>query len=342
MIMDSENSNKILIRKYLNQQCTPQEMEKVKKLMGLPNVQELFDEVLEESWTGLTPEDHTDQSHLDQQLRKFHKKAGTTQISDHQVETQLPVVIWLRKNRRFLSHAAVWLVLTMSCIGYGIIRYRKSQLMVMREMANPYGQRSEIILPDKSEVFLGAGSKLTVPEKFTGDLREVKLEGEAFFQVTKNPLKPFVIHTGTVQTRVLGTSFKIEAFNNKPLVVAVATGKVRVDRYWGHNHQSLAILTPGQTVTYNEGKSILGTIAIYDVLSWKDGRQVFKNRPLKDITDVLERWYNVKFQYLNVKKSTDRISIVLQSKSPLLDVMDVLSATGHFKYVIKGKKYTIN
>jgi len=338
--MDSKNENKTLIRKYLNHQCTAHELADLKKLVKLPHAQKLFDEVLEESWTGLAAEKNINQPYLNQQLNKIHKKIG---INDNTAEA--PVVNWFSKNRRFLSYAAVWVGLVIGCIiNYAILRYGhvSAPKIVMHEMSNANGQWSKIILPDSSEVFLGTGSKLTVPDKFTGNLREVKLEGEAFFHVTKNPLMPFIIHTGIIQTKVLGTSFKIEAFKDHPLSVSVVTGRVRVDKFLGHNHTSLAVLTPGHMVTYEQNQATLETVEINDILLWKEGRQVFKNQPLNVITDVLERWYNVKFQYQNIKKSTEHISITLTSKMPLDDVMKVLSITGHLKYSIKGKKVTIN
>ncbi|SDF55708.1 FecR family protein [Mucilaginibacter pineti] len=341
--MDLENRNKHLIRKYINKNCTPQEMEELQKLMSLPEVQHLFEEVLSETWTSLEPENDIDQPHLDLQLNKFYNKLNNQEIdSQRQGKSAFIRVLY---QRRYLSYAAIWAVFV---IGFFTYRFWSSSKPVaeprvaMREMVNPYGRRSKIILPDSSEVFLGAGSKLTVPEVFTGNLREISLQGEAFFQVTKNPKKPFIIHTGTVQTKVLGTSFKIEAFKGQPLVVAVVTGKVRVDNYTGKSHSSLAVLTPGQKVTYNHGQAFAGKAVIDDVRSWKDGRQVFNDQTLKNITDVLERWYNVHVQYQNSKKSGERISVILQADRPFNNIMNVLSATGHFKYAVKGNTVIIN
>ena len=343
--MDLENRNKHLIRKYINKNCTPQEIEELQKLMSLPEIQRLFDEVLSETWTGLHPENNIDQPHLDLQLNKFYNKLSDHENSPRQQEGGKSAFIRVLRHRKYLAYAAIWTVFVIGFFAYRFWYPSKpvaESQVAMRELTNPYGRRSKITLPDSSEVFLGAGSKLIVPEAFTGNLREISLQGEAFFQVTKNPQKPFIIHTGTVQTRVLGTSFKIEAFKDQPLIVAVVTGKVRVDNYIGKRHTSLAVLTPGQKVTYNNGQAIAGKAIIDDVRSWKDGRQVFNNQTLKSITDVLERWYNVQFQYQNTKKAAERISIVLQADRPLNNIMNVLSATGHFKYSIKGKMVIIN
>ena len=338
--MDSENKEKALIRKYIDEECTPEELEQLKELMLRPEVQHLFDEVLDEHFIALTPQKDIGQSHLEQLSVKFNSRLKESKVT--QPAEANPARIF--KIKKYLPYAAIWILIVSGFFVYRFANVKNesvARLVAMREMVNPFGQRSKIILPDSSEVFLGPGSKLTIPEKFTGNLREISLEGEAFFQVTKNPKKPFVIHTGTVQTRVLGTSFKIEAFKNKPLTVAVVTGKVRVDDYTRNRHTSLAVLTLGQKVTYNNGRTTAGKAAIEETSAWMDGRQVFNQQALHDITDVLERWYNVKFEYKTAKKAEEKISVILNSDRPLANIMKVLSATGHFKYEINGKIITI-
>lgn len=342
--MDTDSTKKDLIRKYLNQRCTPSEIEELKKLMNTPGIELLFDEVLSETWTGLEPEHDVDQPRLNQQLNKFYSRVNEhAQGSDEQ--RSQPALIRVLKNRKYLSYAAIWVVAIMGFIAYRMLRANTppaTQQVAMREITNPYGRRSKIVLPDSSEVYLGAGSKLTVPESFTGNTRTISLAGEAFFQVTKNPKRPFIIHTGTIQTRVLGTSFKIEAFDHQAMTVAVATGKVRVDQYANGKHISLAVLTPGQKMTYDNGQASVNPTTIDDVKSWKDGRLVFKNQRLSEITAVLERWYNVKFQYKNPAKADERITVRLQGGDPLERIMKVLSATGHFKFSIEAEIVRIN
>lgn len=342
--MDSENKEKDLIRKYINKQCTTEELQELEKLMLRPGIQHLFDEVLDEGFIALTPQTDTEQTHLDELLGKFNNKLNrvhTPVTPTLSAETNPDRVF---KIKKYLPYAAIWALVVSGFFAYQFVSVKNGsaiQKVAMREMVNPYGQRSKIILPDSSEVFLGAGSKLTIPEKFTGNLREISLQGEAFFQVIKNPKRPFIIHTGTVQTRVLGTSFKIEAFKNKPLTVSVVTGKVRVDDYAGNIHTSLAVLTPGQKVTYDNGQAIAGKAIIDDTKAWKDGRQVFSGQALAEITDVLERWYNVKVEYKTAQKAEEKISVILNADKPLDNIMKVLSATGHFKYAINGKIITI-
>ncbi|MBB6272953.1 ferric-dicitrate binding protein FerR (iron transport regulator) [Pedobacter cryoconitis] len=343
--MQSDITQKNLIRKYINQDCSPEELEDMKKLMLLPGTQQLFDEVLAESWTGLVQEKDIDQPILNERLKDFYQRLETEEGSALQKTNSEQTVIRKIKRRNYLQYAAVLALFIFSFATYSLLKFKKTPvqgLAVLRQVVNANGQRSTVTLPDNSEVFLGAGSKLVFPDKFAAGSREVKLEGEAFFQVTKNPKRPFIIHTGNVQTRVLGTSFKIEAFKNRPVTVAVATGKVRVDEYTGHLVKSLAILTPGQQVTCLMGNAIISKTVIDNVKAWKDGRLVFNKRTLQDITAELERWYDVKIIYKNKAKAEEELSVVLQASVPLRKIMEVLSATGHFHYKINEKNITIN
>ncbi|SHF86319.1 FecR family protein [Pedobacter caeni] len=343
--MEPEHKDKTLIRKYLNHNCTPEEMKEVKRLMLVPGTQQIFDELLSESWTGLEAVENTDQPHLQEKLQQFYKKLEGEEVQRFQQKEEEEGMVRSIKQRNYLRYAAILAVIFLSLGTYGILQYKKTPVeeqIAMREILNPRGQRSRIVLPDSSAVYLGAGSRITFPEQFETNSREIALEGEAFFEVTQDPKKPFIVHTGKVQTRVLGTSFKIDAFSNRPLTVAVATGKVRVDDYTGQKSKSLAILTPGQKITYDQGMVKTVATEIEEISGWKAARLVFHNQSLKEITTELERWYNVEISFEHNGKAKEKISVVLQADVPLNKIMKILAATGHFKYHITSRNVSIN
>ena len=101
--------------------------------------------------------------------------------------------------------------------------------LAMLEKTTQHGQKSTVVLEDGTKISLNSGSRLTYPAQFDKDSREVVLEGEAFFEVTRNTEKPFIVRSGDLVTTVLGTSFNIKAFPTENIAVTVATGKVRVE-----------------------------------------------------------------------------------------------------------------
>lgn len=330
--------NKQLIQKYLNGECNSTELQIMNDFMRREDAQQLIDQVWAEEWDGFKEEEISDK-----------EIAGWKNLIEERLPKTPTPVKKLSPGKRFLSlpYAAIWAGLILG-IGtwYGIANLKKQQekgvVITMLESVNPMGQRSKIRLPDSSIVYLAGGSKLTHPERFTGNTREITLQGEAFFEITKNPKKPFIIHTGNVQTRVLGTSFRINAFTGNPFVLEVATGKVRVSQLSPRGEKSLAVLTPGQSLKWENSKAILGSVAVDDVKEWKNGRLVFNGATLQEITTVLERCYNVKTVFTHPAKARQHITITLTANVPLTEIMDVLAGTGKFRYQFKGSQITIN
>ena len=339
-----ENRNKALIRKYIHQDCTPAELEELKRILVLPEAAQFFDELMSEHWDGLPAVNDTDQPRLNEKLKQFYGKLEREEAQIVQLQTQTDSNTRRKRVRKYFYYAAILTLIATGLLTYKTLQLKKTPVteqFALHEVVNPKGQRAKILLPDSSVVFLGAGSTLKFPEKFAAHTREISLTGAAFFEVTKNPKKPFIIHTGEVQTQVLGTSFKIEAFNRLPLTVAVATGKVRVDQLHNGKLKSLAVLTPGQQVSYQGRKAVQTTVAIDEIRSWKDARLTFHQRKLIEITTELERWYNVEFNYKQASKAAEEISVALQADMPLNKIMKVLSSTGHFRYQMDGRRINI-
>ena len=224
-------------------------------------------------------------------------------------------------------------------------RDRPAAQIAMEEQYNPKGKRTKITLPDGSVVHLGADSRLRYPEQLNANSREVSLEGEAFFEVSHDENRPFIVHTGEVQTQVLGTSFKIEAFKNHQLSVAVATGRVSVD-YKEPNRplKSLAVLTPGRKVSWNpiDHQSVTTTLAIEDVSAWKDGTLAFTDVRLDDIAAELERWYNIKLIIKDAEVNAYSLSISVNGNAPINAALDAITGATGLTYKIAQNQITIS
>jgi ferric-dicitrate binding protein FerR (iron transport regulator) len=154
------------------------------------------------------------------------------------------------------------------------------------------GQQLSVKLPDGTTIKLNNNSLLKVPENYLTD-RRVILEGEAFFDVTRNEYLPFRIHTGKLMVEVLGTSFNVQA-TEEEYFVSVVSGKVRVKDTVQHAASAEAILHERQALMYSSRTSTLEPVQYNpDDLLWKDGILVFKNQSIRDIAAKLEQWFNV-------------------------------------------------
>ena len=164
------------------------------------------------------------------------------------------------------------------------------------------GQKLIITMNDGSRVYLNSSSTLSYPATFPSDKREVFLEGEAFFEVIRNENSPFLIHSGNITTRVLGTSFNVNAFDANNISVSVASGKVQVDvddaSGTTSNPSNSVVLLPDQQAIYQKQNGL--TIARIDIerfIAWKNNTLHFEDASLQEVAVVLERWYNVTIEF---------------------------------------------
>lgn len=193
----------------------------------------------------------------------------------------------LRKTKRGLR----WAMAAAAVLLLGAVLWWKPGPQLTRN----YTARSEfkyLLLPDSTQVWLNAASTLEYPAQFSGNKREVYLSGEAYFDVRHAEQAPFVIHTGSVSTTVLGTAFNIKAYPGlKNIIVSVNRGKVSVN--YG---KQAATLTGGQRLKVDRAEETAPAAvktAITEAAPWKLGNLAYDNETLEDIVKDLERVYNV-------------------------------------------------
>lgn len=167
------------------------------------------------------------------------------------------------------------------------------------------GEKKTIHLPDGSLVFLNSNSSISYLKNFKNN-RELQLTGEAYFEVVKNPEKPFLVKTDKITTRVLGTSFNIEAYKNSITKVSVNTGKVEVDikefseKIFLTKNQQLSFMTGGQAVLSKDNSE--------DFNAWTRNTIVLNNTSLGDAAKILENWYDIKINFSSKKLKEMTIS----------------------------------
>ncbi|HUP13536.1 MAG TPA: FecR domain-containing protein, partial [Niastella sp.] len=199
----------------------------------------------------------------------------------------------------------------------------------------------KVKLPDGSVITLGGKSRVKYAGSFAGNTRDVILDGEAFFEVTKNPKKPFIVYTGNVQTHVLGTSFKVSALPRAAVEVAVVTGKVRVSYHNGNVANDLATMLPGDKISWKNNQLTRAKFDLAEVLGWKNEQMVFKKQTLKNILDVFQKHYGVHITVINKGFLSERITLSLDEKMPLEKAMNVLAVTAGFEHSVDSLSHTV-
>jgi transmembrane sensor len=167
----------------------------------------------------------------------------------------------------------------------GKLEYGKADRVVFNTMSTPRGGQYQLTLPDGTNVWLNAASSITYPTAFTASTREVTITGEAYFQVTKIPAKPFIVKTLKENITVLGTSFNVNAYaENTSVKTSLLEGSVKIAE---------TILKSGQA--YQNGEVVKTDIE--QDIAWKNGYFSFENKSLEEIMNELSRWYDLDVSY---------------------------------------------
>jgi len=187
-------------------------------------------------------------------------------------------------------------------------------------------------LPDGTHVVLQTGGRLDYPKQFTGSAREVSLSGEAYFEVAEDVSRPFIIHTGRIQTTVLGTAFNIRALpDDKEIIVSVTTGKVKVE----DNRKLLAVLTSNQQVKYQPVSAAVARDSVNAaslVTDWTKQEMAFDGQSFEEVADKLGKRYGVDilFKKEGLKKCT--IKVFFNGTETLDKVLDMLCTISNTSY----------
>ena len=198
------------------------------------------------------------------------------------------------------------------------------------------GQKAEFTLPDGSKVHLNGGSKLSYNAAYNGRLREVSLEGEAFFDVKQDKEKPFIVKTSVFDVEVLGTSFNVSVYNDENIVeTALIEGKVKLTM---NGYPSKPVyLTPSQKFVYsrNEQKGNISIMEEDSELAWKQGILAFNAVPLTEVFKRMERWYGVTIHYDKENLVNDKFTGQFKLIS-IQEMMNILRIHYNLKFKIEN------
>lgn len=209
----------------------------------------------------------------------------------------------------------------------------------------PYGKRTQITLSEGTRVWLNSGSKLIYPAVFASRKREVYIEGEAIFEVTRSAGVPFFVNSQDFSIKVTGTVFNVSAYPDDSLSSAVLeSGKIEL--YSNDKsllHREKVDVSPGEIIIFNPDENTFSknTVKPQNYLSWRNGYFVFKNERLNNILKKIGRYYNVDIQVVNEKLSAETFTGRLDLRTSPEEVLKIIRKTVRLDYECKENKFLI-
>lgn len=344
----------LLIARKLATEASPTELQELESLLKAhPHYQAAL-ELTQIYWN-----QHPDTSPTDSEI-----EAALDRIM-HSGDEALADPVWekwqqqrRRSRKRWRSWSAAIAVVTIA-IAAGLWpkkdKPQESPAIATKEtqVQTHMGTRTNLLLPDGTVVWLNAGSVLTYPSSFSGQERNVTLEGEAFFDVAKDEKHPFIVHTSTANIKVLGTSFDVKAYaKDKTMETTLIKGSIEVTY-----RKSRIVLKPNQKLVVAkiteeekpkmaepEVKLLKPTIeahtgAIIET-SWTENKLMFQDEDFKALAEKMERWYGVTINFDKEGLKNLRFTGTFQ-KETIQQALEALQLTASFKYFITGNQITI-
>jgi ferric-dicitrate binding protein FerR (iron transport regulator) len=259
---------------------------------------------------------------------------------DADIQTESPFPNRTKQARQFplwrmlrLTAAAACLI----CCGYFAGHYftghiGQQEAQQYNTLFVPAGQRVSFTLEDGTLVWLNAQSRLTYPTSFAKDARRVQIEGEAWFEVTKNPDKPFIVSMNDFEVEVLGTTFNIYNYPWEPsATISLIEGKVSVYRKDVPDERTE--MNPDDEVIVVNGKLNAGKIQDKSRFLWKDGLYCFENERLDNILKKLEIYYDIKFEVKNASMLDWRYTVKFRQRDGIDEIMRLMQHIHNFKMI---------
>jgi transmembrane sensor len=316
-----------LMARRLSGEATEQEIQELQIFLKENAKAQYFFEVFSDYWT-IEPRPAADEVQEEihfQQIIAIAEKGGTEekQAPVYEIEEEKPSRIFTLK--RVLIAAAITGIIATS---YFLLRQQHAPQAAgipMHEVAAGTGTKSELRLPDGTRVWLNSESKLEYKANFNDSIREVTLEGEAYFDVVKDKSRPFIVHTSDIDIRVLGTAFNVKSYPKDPAIVATLIhGMIEVTNKKLPSSPKV-ILRPHEKLVFNKNlecppavnqpaktpdaykpfaittlpKNIPDTAVVET--SWMYNKLIFDGETLRENASKMERWYNVKIDFRNDK-----------------------------------------
>lgn len=287
-----------LFSKYLSGNCTGEEKAAFKDwLKQSPDNQNEYDDY-KKVWNYSAMEDHELTVDVEAGWKELNKRIKAFELISVDIQEQKTTF-----NKKFIYVALRIAAVIILAFGlyYVFNTIKSEQAPINLQYTATDISDHPIVLADGSEIILNKGAKITYPEDFTSDVRKINFEGEAFFNITHNPDKPFIITAGELQIEVLGTSFNFcTCPDGDNMVLYLESGKVQfasINISDGSIIEQL-VLMPGQKGVYNKESGMIARseFSNQNYLAWKTGVLNFEKTPLSEVLCTIGQTYNLKIE----------------------------------------------
>lgn len=321
--------NEELLIKFLTRTCTAKEMEQVEDWISeKANACWLFE--MERVWSLKDELRFSEKKKIEQAYNRF-----TSNIEKRRKQ-YVPGRYF--RISTILKYVAVLAII--SLLSLNLYKFSTGTTDVMNIIEVPEGQRVSMVLSDGTKVWLNSQTRFTYPGQFSGKSRHVNLQGEAFFEVTRNEKVPFIVNADLIDVKVLGTKFNMRAYPLENSVVTLAEGKVEVKATAGEHK---LILSPREQAVYSKetGLSLIKNVDPDIFGSWTNGEAAFVNKELDEICRDLERKFDVKIDIVDSVLAKDIFTCRFKESATIEQVLALLKDTRRLEYAVDGQQIRI-
>lgn len=335
---DQTETKQLLLKLFKNEKLTKDELKQLYRTFNQQSELESIQDWLNEKW---------EHSYFDE----ISPKSSRQILNNIQEQIKAKSPRKIQRNHNLFkwttaTAAAILVAFFLSISLFFDVQLKNDHLVQLQEITAPNGHIEKLTLPDGTKVWLNPGSSIIYKNDFTKEtIRDVRLNGQAYFEVAKNPKKPFILEMGDIGLKVLGTTFNVCNYKEDHTIkIALKEGKVSLFEGAYENAVNYTDLHPGQMAQYTKGQSgfAIQEANVNQLSSWINGVLTFRDETMSNVFRQLERWYNVKIlvsdpeinDYLftaTIKtESLSQILTLLEFTSPIQ--CEVLKDSGYQNY----------
>lgn len=317
-----------LLIQFLTHTCTSEDLRLVDQWIasGKPNADWLFE--MERIWSLKDELRFSDRREIEEAYNRFTLSLGKSKKCETAFLSIYPI----------LKYVAA--VIIIGLLGLNLYKMVQPATVGENTVEVPKGQRASLMLSDGTKIWLNSQSKLIYPTQFSDKERNVRLEGEAFFDVAHKEHLPFVVHSPLLAIKVLGTKFNVKAYFDEKSVVTLAEGKVEVET---NDCKNRLTLKPNEQVSYSgsSGLALEKNINTNTVKLWMKGEGAFIQCRLDHIVRDLERKFDVKIVITDHSLSSEVFTCRFKDTATIEQVLHLLKETRRLDYLFEGEQIRI-